>query len=282
MIDLHIHTIASEGKMSVYRLLETIKEANLDYFSIVDVNHALAYRLIDKDEFPNLITGVKFRTIYNDRIIELLAYDIDTEKVNQWYDEIYPLERLEIIEGSKSTQLLEKLKEDGYEIKVEDLRYDRLAVSYHEIFKTLISEYPEFPYDNARDFLIYEIRREDSPYFIDFSDVYLDIDEIIKLVKDVGGKVFLAHPFEYRRDIADLLEMVVSKNLDGVEVFHASASVVNSLKLIEFCKVTNKLASIGSGFIGDEEMIPLGVVVDEEILKLDCFKWIYDRGEKNE
>ncbi len=277
MIDLHIQTINGEGDMSVYRLLETIKESEVSYYSIVDANHALAYRVIDKKEHPHLITGVRFRTIFNNRVIDLLGYDVDAEAVNAWYEDYYSLERIDAIEKNKSEKLLKVLEEKGYPLEVSDLRCDKLGGSLYYIFDHLIEEYPDFKYKNARDFIIYEVSNPKGEYHVDFSNVYLDIDKAIELIKSFGGKVFLAHPFEYRGDIPELLEMVIRKDLDGVEVFHASSSVLNSLKLIDFCKATNKLASIGSGFMGDDELIPLGVRVDEELLQLDCFKWIYER-----
>lgn len=277
MIDLHIQTISGEGDMSIYRLLETINNSDISYFSIVDSNHALAYRLIDKDQYPKLITGVRFKTIFEKRVIDLIGYDINTEALNEWYESTFSLERIAALEKVKSEKLIEILAEDGYKIEIEDIRSDKLAASYYHIFSELVKQYPNFPYKNARDFLIYEVGNPESKYYTDFSEVYLSLDEAIKIIRKFEGKVFLAHPFEYRSDVSKLLEMVIAKDLDGVEVYHASSSVMNSLKLVEFCKATNKLASIGSGFVGDEEMIPLGVVVDEEILKLDCFKWIFER-----
>lgn len=279
MIDLHIQTINGEGDMSVFRLLETLNESNIRYFSIVDPNHALAYRLIDREQYPNLIPGIRFRTIFNNRIIDLLGYDIDPEAMNEWYENYYSLEHIEKIEKRKAKMLLEILNKSGYNIVVDEVRCDRLGRSIQEIFNALIEQYPDFKYTNARDFLVYEVSNPKSEFFVDFSDVYLDIDMAIKLIREQGGRVFLAHPFEYRGDIPQLLEMVINKNLDGVEVFHASCSTLNSLKLIDFCKATNKLASIGSGFVGDDELIPLGVHVDEDVLQLDCFKWIFERED---
>lgn len=277
MIDLHIQTINGEGDMSVFRLLETIKQSEVSYFSIVDANHALAYRLINREEYPLLIPGIRFRTIFNNRVIDLLGYDIDPEAMNQWYETYYSLAEVEKIEKKKAEKLLTLLQDKGYDIDVTQLRCDRLGHSILEIFDVLIQKYPDFEHQNARDFIVYEVSNPSSEFFVDFSDVYLDIDAAISLIKEQGGKVFLAHPFEYRGDIPELLEMVIQKDLDGVEVFHASCSHLNSLKLIDFCKATKKLASIGSGFVGDDELIPLGVHVDEELLTLDCFQWIFER-----
>lgn len=277
MIDLHIQTMHGEGNMSVYRLLETIKESDLDYFSILDNNQAFAYRLIDKEEFKNVIPGVKLKAIFNDRLIDLIGYDIDVEGINTWYEETFPIERVEMYEKNNADLLLEALSKAGYEVHVENLRYDRLSQVFTDIHKQLIIEYPDFEYKNFRDFRNYGINNPNSKYYVSGERIYLSLDEAIKVIRDHKGKVFLAHPFEYRSEIAELLEMVISKNLDGVEVFHSSTSALNSLKLIEFCKSAHKLASIGSGFVGDDDLIPLGVHIDKELLQLDCFKWIYER-----
>lgn len=282
MIDLHVQTILGIGDMSVFRVLETIKAKELDYFSLVDINHALAYRLFDYSEYDNLITGIHFKTVYKDSVIDLLGYDIDVEMMNEWYEETYPNDLIEEIEQYKSMELLRKLEDEGFSLDPINFTYDRIGGSIISVFNQLKIQYPEYKHNTVRDFRNYEINNVNSPLFMDNTDIYLPIDKIIELIKNSGGKVFLAHPFEYRTDLTLLLEMVISKDLDGVEVFHSSASQVNSMRLIEFCNVTNKLASIGSGFSGNDTLVPLGVHVDPELLKLDCFKWIFERGNKNE
>lgn len=282
MIDLHVQTILGNGDMSIFRVLETIKAKNLEYFSLVDINHALAYRLFDYTEYNNLITGIRFKTVYNGSVIDLIGYDIDVEMMNEWYETTYPNDLISEIEQSKTAELLNKLELEGFILDPIEFTNDRIGGSAILIFNQLISQYPDYKHSNIRDFRKYEINNIDSPLFVDNTDIYLPIDEIISLIKKSGGKVFLAHPFEYRTDLSLLLEMVISKNLDGVEVFHSSASQVNSMRLIEFCNVANKLASIGTGFCGNDTLVPLGVHVDHELLKLDCFKWIFERRKMNE
>ncbi|NLY62624.1 MAG: hypothetical protein GX074_02035 [Erysipelothrix sp.] len=282
MIDLHIQTLLGDGDMSIFRLLESIDEKELEYFSIVDVNHALAYRLIDLEAYPNIIPAARFNTFFNGRMIDLIGYDIDVEAINAWYEAKYPIEKIEEIEKERTNFLRKQLFKQGYEIFVDDFRYDKLGVGASQIIDQLNVNYPDYKYKNARDFKNYETNNPKSDLYLEDKNIYLEIDQVIELIRAHGGKVFLAHPFEYRMDVTELLEMFVQKDFDGLEVFHASASQVKSMRLLELCKMTNKLASLGSGFVGNDQHIPLGVYIDNELLKLDCFKWIFERGIAND
>lgn len=277
MIDLHIKTSLSTGGMSVYRLLKTIEESDIQYFSIVDKNHCLAYNLIDLNDYPNLITGVSINTYYLGVPIDLIGYDVNVELINDWYSKTYTPLKVKWIEHDRAERIVKMLSEKGYQVKDICQRYDKLGITIKEIFADLIEKYPNFVYDNERDFRIYGLNNPESEYYLDQTEYLPSLDEVIKLIKDANGKVFLAHPFEYRSDVSKLLEMTISKNLDGIEVYHASISVLNSQKLIKFVKATKKHASIGSGFVGDEEFIPLGVHFDETILEEDIFEWIFNR-----
>lgn len=277
MIDLHIKTALSTGEMSVFRLLKTLKKADISYFSIVDKNHAHAYNLFDVQEYPNLITGTAINTYYQGRPIDLLGYDIDTDIINEWFENNFTPKQVDWIERDKEKRILKILALKSYKLEGNYKRYDKVGIVSKQIFTELIESYPDFIYKNERDFRLYGLNNPESEYYLDQSRYLPNIDEVINLIKKAGGKAFLAHPFEYRCDVGDLLQMVLDKKLDGVEVFHSSISRINSLKLVEFCEVSNLLASLGSGFIGHDYLIPLGVHLDEEILKKPCFKWIYNR-----
>ena len=209
MIDLHIQTLHGDGDMSVYRLLETVKERDLTYFSILDRNHCFAYKLIDRNVYPGLIPGVKLLTTFNNIIITLIGYDVDPEKINAWYENKYSIERVYEIEKEKAELLLALLTKEGYELDALDLRFDRLGQSIADIYKQLMMSYPDFKYKDLRDFKYYAINNPKSEFYLDLSDVYDSVEDNAQVIKECGGKVFLAHPFEYRTDIPELLEMVL-------------------------------------------------------------------------
>lgn len=277
MIDLHIKSRLSTGDMSVFRLLETISNSDVEYFSIADKNHCLAYNLFDKNDYPKLITGTSINTYYKGRPIDIIGYDVDTNIINDWYDKTYTQEKVEWIERNRAKQIVRMLRAKSFEVSEECSRYNKLGMTIKEIFAQLIEKYPDFIYQNERDFRLYGLNNPESEFYVNQTAYLPNIDVVINLIKEAGGKAFLAHPFEYRSDVGKLLKMVLDKDIDGVEVYHASISVLNSLTLIEFCEKAKKLASIGSGFVGDSQLIPLGVYLDEEVLLKDCFTWIFNR-----
>ena len=94
MVDLHMHTMHSDGTWSTKRLLEEAEKAKLDYISITDHNSVEAYKDIENIDISNIytgkiITGCEFSCIFNDRRIELLGYNIDTIKTSKWVKENY-------------------------------------------------------------------------------------------------------------------------------------------------------------------------------------------------
>ncbi len=277
MIDLHVQSSLGNGDKSVFKILEEIDNSDISYFSIVDLNHAFAYNIIERDKYPNLITATRIECIFNNRPIELLGYDIDTDIINDYYNKNYTIENIEKMEKYLANKLFEVLETNGYPLDNFEMRYDKNNGVIKEIYKKLIEKYPDFVYNNVRDFRIYGVKNPHSKFFVDQSNYLISVDKAISLIKEANGKVFLAHPFEYRFDISSLLEMVIEKNIDGVEVFHASCSHLNSLKLINFCESANKLASVGSGFLSDDEHIPIGVYIDETLYEKDCFNWIFNR-----
>ncbi len=67
---------------------------------------------------------------------------------------------------------------------------------------------------------------------------------------------------------------LVDRGIDGLEVFHPSAALRQSLKLIDLCRKHNLHASGGSDFRKSRYHIPIGVNVHPKLFKRDCFKWL--------
>ena len=86
MIDLHIHTIHSDGTDTVEELLLNAEKANLEIISITDHDSVGAYKELEKEEIRRLfsgkiIVGTELKTHYKGIPIEVLAYGIDYNKM---------------------------------------------------------------------------------------------------------------------------------------------------------------------------------------------------------
>lgn len=76
-IDLHIHTIESDGELTPTEILEYANKNNLKYFSITDHNSIKAYEIEEIKNHPNIILGVEFDCFYKGNLIHILGYGID-------------------------------------------------------------------------------------------------------------------------------------------------------------------------------------------------------------
>lgn len=83
MIDLHIHTINSDGTDNIDELIEKISKSNIRYFSITDHDNIKSYYEI-QSYLNNLqaqeikyISGIEFSTNFENQSMHLLAYNYD-------------------------------------------------------------------------------------------------------------------------------------------------------------------------------------------------------------
>ena len=94
MIDMHLHTSYSDGTDSVVELLTKAESLNLECISITDHDNCRAYNELKniniKDYYSGkLVQGIEIKCSYMGRLIEVLGYDYDLNKLNEWIDEYY-------------------------------------------------------------------------------------------------------------------------------------------------------------------------------------------------
>ena len=90
-IDLHMHSLYSDGVYDVSTLLKMAEERGLSIISITDHDNCKAHiELMDENVRNNfsgdIKTGIEITTSFNNQKIELLAYDFDNiEKINEFF-----------------------------------------------------------------------------------------------------------------------------------------------------------------------------------------------------
>ena len=78
-IDLHIHTVCSDGEGIAEQILKSAKEKGYELISITDHNTLEVHKRIQDDR---LVSGVEFDCWYGYVFIHLLAYGIDINNEN--------------------------------------------------------------------------------------------------------------------------------------------------------------------------------------------------------
>ena len=94
MIDLHMHSTNSDGTDSVIDLLKKAEEKNLDYISITDHDNCNGYEELEKIDVKEyyhgkIIPGIEIKCSYGKNLIEVLGYQINTNKMKEWTKEFY-------------------------------------------------------------------------------------------------------------------------------------------------------------------------------------------------
>lgn len=85
MIDLHMHSVYSDGDKTVEEILKMCEDKKLEYISITDHNTCAAYE--DKNILNNnifsgkIIKGVEMNATFENKNIEILGYNINRPKI---------------------------------------------------------------------------------------------------------------------------------------------------------------------------------------------------------
>jgi len=172
-----------------------------------------------------------------------------------------------------------------------NLRYsDNLSIKCGKYFATQIihadlRKYPENEkhftteiWESLNAFYRTCVNNEDSPFFLDQTKNYPTIPEVASIIKEAGGKAFLAHLYGYfADDHEEFLNSIVSLNaLDGLECYHSLHTIDKTKHLLDYCNKHNLYASGGSDYHGKlkpkvnlGESIP-GQKIPYEILEPWC------------
>lgn len=295
MIDLHMHTCYSDGTDSVCELLKKVASVELEAISITDHNSCLAYEALEQltvsDYYHgDIIVGCEFTTSFEHRLIEVLGYGFDYHKVQAYLDSYYTKEVVEERTSLLYHSLITKIKELGLIFALDEVRDKKFDNEFfeREIYEELV-KYPENKkifgediFSSFSDFFRKGLTNPTSKLFLNYPKYKPAIKDIIDLVHQAGGLVFLAHPFQYKfEDTKEFLDRIYEKcDFDGIECFYTTFSQEQSEFLIKFAKERGLFISGGSDYHGsNKKQHELGVGrgnldIDKKLISswnIDCY-----------
>lgn len=267
MVDMHIHTLYSDGDKTLEEVL-TICEANkLDYISITDHNTCKAYedkKLKENIYSGKIVLGAEMNAYIDAKRIEFLAYNIKyPEIINEWSDNFYSKEVLKEKFNRDKNKIINMCDQNGL---VYDLEILNKEIPYTDFFIVhMFNELIKHP-ENIKFF------GEDIKNFNDFrkllgnpeSIFYMESDnspkpmykDVVDIIHKSGGLAFLAHPYEYGfQDTLAFIDKLKNEiKLDGIECFHPSSEEDEKSEiLVKYAKENNLFISGGSDYHGDKK-----------------------------
>jgi len=246
VIDLHLHTTASDGVLTPQELVDRVRAAELVAFSITDHDTLDGYReavelMTDTD--PELVTGLELSVATANGDMHMLGYlfDPDSEEL------IEALKTFRTERNQRGQLMVEKLNELGL-----DLSFDAVV----QVAEGATIGRPHIADAMLAEGLIGSFNEAFRKYIGNSGPAYvpkskMEPKEAIDLVHRAGGVAVLAHP--YINDMHKHIETLVDLGLDGLEVHHYSHSRQKVKELESMIRRYGLLPTGGSDFHGRQE-----------------------------
>ena len=245
VVDLHLHTTASDGRLSPTELVRLVASQGLRVVSITDhdTTEGLAEVYQTAREFPNLriIPGIEFSTDIPGDEIHMLGYFIQYEE--EQFQEV--LRRFRRGRLERARLMVEKLATLGIQVEWERVReiagdgsVGRPHIALAMVEKGYIQEPREaFVEHLGRNGLAYVEREKMGP------------TEAVRILAQVGGVAVLAHPSQLSSMDARIEELKAA-GLVGMEVYYAQYSPETVQYLAEVAARHDLIPCGGSDYHG--------------------------------
>lgn len=264
-IDLHIHSKdGSDGKFTLEEVFAEARKRKIDVISITDHDSIECQQKAGELAYENgmsYLSGVELNISFNHPgrrdskpvSLDLLGYDFDIGNSAL----LKKLEQLKAYRKKRAEQILEKLNLElqkervpiftGNDMKAieetVDGAFGRPHIANYLIKKGIVS-------DKQEAFDKYLVR-------CNVPKMPVSLDEASSLIRDAGGKVFIAHPANPRgTSLASFTSsiseqhMVIKEGmidkLDGIECWHSSHSRQVTSSYLGFARKEGLMVSGGS------------------------------------
>ena len=257
-IDLHIHTTVSDGTDRPEEIIDRVREAGIDLFSVTDHDAMYSSEVVLqhlKAGDPRFIPGIEFscRDELGKYHILGYAYDPHAETIRS------------IVETGHNTRV-EKM---GLRL---DLIREKFGIVFSQEDRDLLfaNHNPGKPH-LANLLVRHGFAESISQAFRDYLDslevpaVYIRPEEAIRAVLQSGGIPVLAHPSYGSGDeliIGDEMEgrlrRLIGFGLAGVEAYYSGFTARLQNEMLRFAEKFGLYVTAGSDYHGSNKMIRLG------------------------
>lgn len=269
MIDLHMHSTASDGTLTPTELVEEAKNRGLKVMALTDhdtVDGIKEARKKAEDLGIEFICGIEFSTEYNGGEVHILGYFLDENNLQL----LELLEKLKNERVERTKKILKKLEKYKCFISMEDLQKEVKGnlISRSHIANAMMAK--GFVYSKSEAFKIY-LR---TGGLASESKKELNALEAVKFIKEIGGLASLAHPKLTGLSGGTLDKLIVllkEQGLDALEVYYPEQSEKETEIYKKLCDKFELIYTGGSDFHGmnrPETALGIKGISEKELEKL--------------
>ncbi|MGB9813586.1 MAG: PHP domain-containing protein [Thermovenabulum sp.] len=262
LIDLHIHTTFSDGKLTPEEVVEKAAELNLKAIAITDHDtiDGISFAIERAKYYPSLeiVPGIEINTDFENEEVHILGYYID------YKDHFLQIKLREFqeIRNSRIKKMIEKLNRLNIPIKNEDVEKeaDGPSLGRPHIARVLVKKGYASSVEEA--FLLY--LDKGKPAYV--PRYKLTPVEAIELIKKSGGIPVLAHPGLIKNK--GIVFKIIKMGIKGIEVYHKEHNKEDSNYFMELAKKYSLLMTGGSDCHGDPLLMGSQPVPYEFLMQL--------------
>ena len=251
MIDLHVHSTASDGSLTPRELVYYAAEKQLSAIALTDhdtVSGLAEAMAASHHAGIELIPGVEMSCVWEGTEIHILGYFADTASA-ALQDGLAWFRRMR---DERNETILDNLAEDGILLTEEELRAgDPDTVITRAHFARLLTEkgYVQSRKEAFAGYLAY------GGKYVPTKD-QLTPERVMQMFYDSRIWPSLAHPVQYHLDEDSLVQLISElkdMGLRGLEVWHSSQSWQDTARLQTIARLTGLLPTGGSDFHGSSK-----------------------------
>ena len=271
-INLHIHSNNSlDGECKVSELIDVFENNGFDIISFTDHDTCDAYKSIVSSSKMKIVAGVEADAIANNRAYDFLCYDFNIEEVSKYVEQKYG--SVEKRQTKIFKALVEKCKEQKIILNDDSTYNPQEEYAHTAIFRMLDEDFlNQYEIFSPGDLYRVSTIDKEFPLYIDMHIVWPDIKELVEVIHKNNGKVFIAHPYRYNKNVMEVLNDV-KDYIDGVEISNNPKSAEEVELLYKFAKDNKLLVSCGSDYHGNDRYSMECKYLTEEMIA-DIVSWI--------
>lgn len=245
LIDLHVHTNASDGALSPSDTVNLAAGKNLAAIAITDHDAINGYCEI-ADTYTGkleIVPGIEFSSKYNGPV-HILGYYLDPDNSGLKA----ALKSIVDDRDRRNEQIVKNMQEDGISITYDEMK---------NRFGNVVGR-PHFALILLENGMVSSITEAFERYVGKgmrywYPRTTLDLETCINLISGAGGIPVLAHPFEYsykNKTLAELLGVCIRAGIRGIECRHSSHTPGQMMYLEAIADEYGLLKTGGSDFHG--------------------------------
>ena len=210
--DLHMHSILSDGALTVHELIDLSVLKKVNCISITDHDNLDSYEIgkdYAKERGIELVPGIEISAVHEGKDVHVLGYFFDVHNL------ALNMELAEQVKNRQTRvrQILKKLDKLGIQIsmeKVASIAGTGVMGRPHIAQAMLEEEYVNSFTDAFNDYL-----GETGQAFVEKKG--LSVEQAIELIRRAGGISVLAHPM--KSGITELIDQMAAYGLGGIETY---------------------------------------------------------------